>query len=338
MKRLILLSIVILFGVSMVNAAIWRVNNMPDMNADFSNLQDAIDAASNGDIIYIEGTGLVYEGATIILTKSLSFYGSGYYLLENEDTQANQLPVDLGMAFELAPGSEGTTFSGLRLSGWHLYIGTHDVTVERCYLYLEIRLLADQNSVSNFMMKQCVVAGEVWMWTMYINSSNLIFENNIFYNGLSTNSDLANYTVKNNIFIGHYSGFSGVNTVVQNNIVEGGITSTVSNDNLVENNIIAADATMPETGSNNIGDVDFADVFVDYPNGDNTSPDAMYQLKEGSVAIGHGVNGVDCGIFDGDFPYVLSGLPPIPRFYESDISTLGTSQGLKVSFKAKSQH
>ena len=338
MRKLILLSIVILFGVSTVNATIWRVNNMPDMNADFTNLQDAIDAASDGDIIYIEGTGLVYGGASIILTKSLSFYGSGYYLLENDDTQANQLPVDLGMSIDIAPGAEGSIFSGLRLSGWHLDVGTHDITIERCYLHLEIRLHASEEPVSNFMMKQCVVEGDLWMWTMNFNSSNLVFVNNIFYNGISTNSDMANYTVKNNVFIGWYSGFSGVNTVVQNNIVGGGITSTVNNDNLVQNNIIVAEAEMPETGSNNIGDVDFADVFVDYPNGDNTSPDAMYQLKEGSVAIGHGIDGVDCGIFDGDYPYVLSGLPPIPRFYEANISTLGSSDGLRVSFKAKSQH
>jgi hypothetical protein len=84
--------------------------------------------------------------------------------------------------------------------------------------------------------------------------------------------------------------------------------------------------------------IDFADVFIDYPSGDNTSPDAMYQLKEGSVAIGHGIDGGDCGVFGGDFPYVLSGLPSIPRFYEANISTLGNSDGLRVSFKAKSQH
>ena len=338
MKKMILLSFAILFGVSMVNATIWRVNNMSDMNADFTSLQDAIEAASDGDIIYIEGTGLEYGGDAIILTKSLTIYGSGYYLLENEDTQANHHPVQLGMAIDIDPGAEGSILSGLKLSGWHLYIGTHDITIERCYLYVEIRIHASDESVSNFMMKQCVVDGNVWMWTMNINSSNLVFDNNIFYEGLSLGSDMANYTVKNNIFIGGYSGFSGVNSVVQNNIVGGGITSYVANNNLVENNIIAAGTTMPETGSNNIGDADFAEVFVDYPNGENTSPDAMYELKEGSIAIGHGIDGIDCGIFDGDFPYVLSGLPPIPRFYESNISTSGTSDGLRVSFKAKSQH
>ena len=337
MKKLILLSIVILFGVSTVNATIWRVNNMPDLNADFTSLQDAIEAASDGDIIYIEGTGLEYGGAGITLTKSLTFYGSGYYLLENEDTQANHHPVELDMWIDIDPGAAGSQFYGIKFQGYHVYIGTHDITIERCYIYAEIRIHASEEPVSNLMMKQCVVF-DIGMWTMNINSSNLMFVNNIFYEGLSLGSDLANYTVKNNIFIGGYSGFSGVNSVVQNNIVGGGITSYVGNNNLVENNIIAAGTTMPETGSNNIGDADFAEVFVDYPNGENTSPDAMYELKEGSIAIGHGIGGIDCGIFDGDFPYVLSGLPSIPRFYESNISTLGTSQGLRVSFKAKSQH
>jgi len=308
------------------------------MVADFTSVQDAIEAASDGDIIYIEGTGLEYGGDGITLTKSLTFYGSGYYLLENDDTQANHHPVELDMWINIDPGAEGSQFHGIKFQGYHVYVGTHDITIERCYIYAEVRIHASEESVSNFMMKQCVVDGDVSMWTMNINSSNLMFENNIFYSGITLLSDMANYTVKNNIFIGWYSGFVGVNSVVQNNIVGGGITSTVYNNNLVENNIIVAGAQMPETGSNNIGDVDFADVFIDYPSGDNTSPDAMYQLKEGSVAIGHGIDGGDCGVFGGDFPYVLSGLPSIPRFYEANISTLGNSDGLRVSFKAKSQH
>ena len=335
MKKMILLSFAILFGVSVVNATIWRVNNMPDMNADFTNLHDAVEAASDGDIIYIEGTGVVYGGGQLNLTKSLTIYGSGYYLIENDDTQANHHPVDLGMEIAIKPGAEGSTFCGLTLSATYLYIQTHDITIERCRLIIETRLDPGEEAISNFMMKQCVAERSVWILAVYNNSSNLVFDNNIFYYNVSLDRDGANYIVKNNIFM---AGFFAVNSVVQNNIALDGIPSTVDYNNLVQNNIIGIGGTMPETGSNNIGDADFAEVFVDYPNGENTSPDAMYALKEGSIAIGHGIGGIDCGIFDGDFPYVLSGLPAIPRFYESNISTSGTSDGLKVSFKAKSQH
>lgn len=336
MKNVLLFIFVTALGFSTANAANWRVNNMPDNNADFTILSEAIAAASSGDIIYIEGTGLEYNEGTITITKTLTFYGSGYYLLENENTQANHLPCELGMHINIDPGAEGTSFIGVTFSG--MYVGTSDVTLERCYIRDEIRLHASDQAVSNFMMKQCVSDGGLWMWTMYFSSSNITFLNNIFYGSLTLGSDMANYIVKNNIFIGGYTDVDAVNAVIQNNIVNGGIPCTVSDNNLVENNIIGIGGEMPETGSNNIGEIDLVAVFVDYPDGENTSPDAMYELKSGSPAQGHGIGGIDCGIFDGDFPYILSGLPPIPRFYESDISNVGTTQGLRVSFKAKSQH
>lgn len=337
MKKSIFFALVIMLGISSLHAANWRVNNMPDIHADFITLTDAIEAASDGDIIYIEGTGLVYDEEAITLTKSLTFYGSGYYLTQNEDTQANHYPVELGMAIDINAGAEGSSFYGIKFQGWHVYVGTSNITFERCYMYVEMRLHASDQAISNFMMKQCVMDGSLWIWTMYFNSSNLTFVNNIFYEGLTLGSELANSVVRNNIFIGGYSGLSAVNCVIQNNIVDGGIPCNASDNNLVENNMIGS-GEMPGTGSNNIGGIDLVEIFVDYPDGANTSPDAMYMLKEGSQALGYGIGGVDCGIFDGDFPYILSGLPPIPRIYESNISSVGSANGLQVHIKVKSQH
>ena len=42
------------------------------------------------------------------------------------------------------------------------------------------------------------------------------------------------------------------------------------------------------------------------------STDGRYKLKAGSPAIGYGVGGVDCGIYGGPEPYVLSGMPTVP--------------------------
>ena len=44
--------------------------------------------------------------------------------------------------------------------------------------------------------------------------------------------------------------------------------------------------------------------------------DSTYYLMPNSPAIGAGYNGVDCGIFGGPTPYVLSGLPSRPWVYE----------------------
>ncbi|MCB1121839.1 MAG: hypothetical protein KJT03_09845, partial [Verrucomicrobiae bacterium] len=41
--------------------------------------------------------------------------------------------------------------------------------------------------------------------------------------------------------------------------------------------------------------------------------DQYFQLSEGSIAIGSGLNGADIGPFGGNNPYMLSGMPGIPR-------------------------
>lgn len=338
MKRLILLIFVIAMGFSTANATIWRVNNMPDNQADFTTLTDAIEAASDNDIIYVEGTGSEYNEGTIDLSKKLTIYGSGYFLLENDDTQSNKLPSLLRVDLYFLEGSEGTIISGLSFNYGSLRIYTNNITIERSYVNTNVALYATDRPVSNFMLKQCYVLGYTAIDGMH-NSTNIVFTNNIFYyNNINLNSDNGNYIVKNNIFVTGYSQIIAQNAVIQNNIVEGGIPCDASDNNQVENNIIGIGGVMPGTGSNNIGEIDMVELFVDYPDGANTSSDAKFELSSGSAAQGHGVGGIDCGVFDGDFPYILSGLPPIPRFYESDISTVGTSQGLRVSIKAKSQH
>lgn len=337
MKKLILLSSVLLFFSVHLFSATWRVNNFPNAQADFTSLSDAIDAAADGDVIYIEGTGYAYNEGQVSLTKSLTFYGTGYFLLENEDTQANHFPSEVNIQLTVDAGSEGSLFSGISFLGGMIYVYTSEITFERCRINSEMRLRGWEQDVSNFMMKQCYVHSNIWMWDMAYASSNIVFQNNVFYDGLSLNKDLGSYEVKNNIFSGHYSSLYGVNMTVQNNIIDGGVNSFEGNNNLVQNNIIGT-GDMPELGENNMGGVDLTELFVDYPDGANTSLDAMYELQTGSLAQGYGVGGVDCGIFDGNFPYVLSGLPPIPRIYESNISGVGNATGLQVHIKAKSQH
>lgn len=339
MKKSILLSFVLLFFNISLFATIWRVNNMPNNDADFTTLSDAIEAASDNDIIYVEGTGAQYDEGTIELTKKLTIYGSGYFLVENDQTQANKLPSDLNVNLYFYLGSEGSIVSGFSFVGGYLRIHTSDITVERCFVDVELRIYGTAQPVSNFMMKQCYIYGNIGVWGMDFNSSNITFANNIFYyHNLDLGHEQGNYIVKNNILVTGFSQINAVNAVIQNNIVEGGIPCDASDNNLVENNIIGVGGEMPGTGSNNIGEISMAALFVDYPDGANTSPDAMFELQEGSMAQGYGLGGIDCGVFDGDFPYILSGLPPIPRIYESNISTVGNINGLQVHIKAKSQH
>ncbi len=69
------------------------------------------------------------------------------------------------------------------------------------------------------------------------------------------------------------------------------------------------------------------------------STDGKYQLKEGSPAKGGGLNGVDCGVFGGSTPYVLSGIPPGPSIYEASApASAPKGAGLSVTLKIKSHN
>ena len=68
------------------------------------------------------------------------------------------------------------------------------------------------------------------------------------------------------------------------------------------------------------------------------STDGKWQLKQGSQAIGAGVGGIDCGMFGGNFPFVLSGIPAIPAIYEFNHDTDYENQLIEVEISVKSHN
>jgi len=74
-------------------------------------------------------------------------------------------------------------------------------------------------------------------------------------------------------------------------------------------------------------------VFVD---SGSVSTDGDWQLRSGSPAIGAGLDGVDCGMFGGSTPYVLSGIPAIPSiYYFIAPGSASGAEGLQVEIKAR---
>ena len=69
--------------------------------------------------------------------------------------------------------------------------------------------------------------------------------------------------------------------------------------------------------------------------GTSTS-DAYYQLADGSPAIGSGLNSADMGAYGGDTPYVLSGVPGIPRITRFVVPATATdTSGLVFEVEAE---
>jgi len=92
-------------------ATVWRVNNNPGVDADFNNLQTAINdaAVQPFDTLYVEGSNTSY--GDIDIDKPLVLIGTGYFLNENDTTQANKNPSKISTV-DFNSGSAGSVLKG----------------------------------------------------------------------------------------------------------------------------------------------------------------------------------------------------------------------------------
>lgn len=317
----------VLFFNFIVCATIWRVNKDPAADADFTEIQDAHNAASNGDTILVEGSSSNY--AEVTSYKQLFLYGPGFLLDENLETQANFLSASIN-SITFDPGSDGSILSGFIISGGaEININTSDITIRRNWIW-ELNAGGNNSNViieQNFSNNTNPTYGEI------INAINAIVRNNILHR-----THVSDYAIScsscylyNNVIFGRVSVS---NSVVNNNIlIEGNFYNNIyqGKKNQINNNISNSDQFGTENG--NQSNVLMVTVFV---GATGNSTDGQWQLQPGSPAEGAGVWGVDCGIFGGNTPYVLSGMPELPAIFYMHTSGIGTTvEGLEVDLKAK---
>ncbi len=310
----------------------YSVNPNPVADADFLSLQTAIDSVPPGSTLMVHGGN--YGG--ISLNKQLNIIGPGYFLAQNPETQASPFEaiVQGAIISSLAMGSyiTGIHFSStveLSASG----VVFHRNRLGTVYLTTVNSVIFRQNFGGNILTSG-TVAGP---------SFNLLFENNVlgFVRQASAGVALSGIFT-HNIFTDDISSnlsYTPTNSIYRNNICTKVLTSSSSrhpvyntNGNTVENNLFVGVTYQNYNGSNgNVENLSFSSIFS---TGANLSQDEQYRLSPSSVAIGAGFGGVDCGIFGGPRPYVLSGIPFVPNIHFLDVPFTGTSgSGLDVHIK-----
>ncbi len=373
MKKITLLSIVAILLAFNANAKVWRVSNRVinglTVNADFTTLQAAIDVASASDTLYMMGSPASYGSGSF--SKQLVVIGPGYWLEENDSTQAVQNHARVtNLSFNA--GSQGTVVSGLyiyygnygRTQNWKMvYINTDSITIQKNTIY---GYASDSRTYTGFTIyingdRESILIQQNWI-VSHINDGSSSYNGliyGLYFSGIPTISD-----VRNNFFRGYRSSTYGsyVSIVmgvddtstdldIINNIFIGNMTTYWTNQ---LNNIFVSgskggggDLMMHNIGSstqypidppelNNQQNVVMDSVFVDY----DLYIDKGYLLKPYSQAIGAGANGGDCGLFgyqSGGIPYVLSGLPAIPAIYATEVESMGANS-VSVTIKAKSHN
>jgi hypothetical protein len=343
MKKLITLSFLLFVLLGALSATIIRVNNNPNLDADYTDLQAAIDAAVAGDTIYLEQSAISYGDA--VINKRLIVIGGGYLLDENTQIKPDARSTsigDLDIGSSSSPDdnlANGTVLIGISFAGSTVKVFDQS-SIIRCLFSgtngddLDFESLSSSGSL----VSQCIFSG------IFGGGPKITFSN--AFGG----EDPTNNTISNCIFYG--SGFSASNgNVIENNtfiyISGGGSNSSVfaTSNSTVKNNLIIqgnADLVLStnSTGNSMINNVIVTtdDTETDYVLGEG-STDGQWQLSEGSLAAGAGENGVDVGAYGGLSPYVLSGVPPIPRISSISIPTTGSSStGLQVQVTIKSQN
>ena len=326
-----------------VQATVHRVNNNAGVDADYTTIQNAINGASAGDTIYVEGSPDGYGNAT--LSKQLVIYGAGYFLSQNDSTQALLQTSSIGI-MTVSSGGAGSIIQGLTFSGsstsTHLSIDADNVTVRGNYFY---------SSSSNYYLVYVysdhtgfVIQGN-WLNHAYSSSSRTTIyladgaSGNImnnFIKRLSTHSSayalnfhasVGPVLLRNNVIYGNMLVY---NTTMANNIMlTGTFTSGTTNEDYNMCN------SSQFSGTNSLTSVDMSTVFEDY----TSSVDNGYELASGSSALSAGQFGEDLGMFGGVDPYRLSGMPSIPSiFFFTQSGAASDSNPLQIEIKARSNN
>lgn len=346
MKKNLIVTAAMLFAFcGAVQAKNWRINSDPEAKADFLSVNDAMASLDvyPGDVLYLDpGCHLPSQN----VTKGVTIIGTGY----NLSGAVEEAFID-GFAIKA---------SDVKLYGINITdnistsSGNGNISIERC----KTRSISFNNAGTNLKVINCYVAGNVSgdYRGVQLRNSIVLGQVHSIKNGIIRNcviiSDCGNNT---GAYESYHVLYNTKNTSITNNIiintntaskVDGNTTvyfnhQTIYNTsetdaNSINNNLLSTDAehSFDIYKSNYFIGATIEDVFEW-----KGTLDERFALKEGSPAIGAGTNGVDCGVYGGVYPYVLSGLPKfVPYISESNIPTTPTDGKLNITLKIKSQN
>lgn len=336
--KIVLSFFLVIITVANVQATTYIVSNVPGFPANYSNLQTCVDAAVNGDIIIVQGSGTNY--GDIIVTKRLTIMGPGYFLNQNPQTQAVLATAKLNSIY-FKNGSSGSILEGMDVVGYTSSLGyglqcglgvvtNFSIKIDSSSVHCISNFWSQWIQISNStgtIIKSCYGNAIV----AYIDISDLLIENSIFASAFFDNA-----YVKNSLF---YYGLDGNgqacvnNCLFKNNIISTQPGNFLFGTSSFTNNIFTADPLGTNVG-NNLVNIDPVTLFVGFPNQGGNSLDGKFRLKSNSPAIGAGEGGVDIGPFGGSSPYSLSGISLHPNIWFVNMPTIGTSGGgLQVQVK-----
>jgi hypothetical protein len=358
----VLSALFVLFCVSTAaNATIHTVNNNLNGPGQFSTIQEAIDAASAGDTIYVASSPSNYlnnSTGRFLVNKKLTFIGVG---MRPGEKKENSALSRIGHRFDLNDAAaNGSSFIGLYFAGvssaLNVSASVSNCQVLRCWFdasstYLGFNsgsfsgwLIANNyfdsncgpcinvnnNTVTNFIIQNNVFSelsgcGGITVIQNFSSSANCIVSNNVFYGAQGVGS--SNFD----------QAFSNVsNMIVENNIFHtmspGGCSNSVFNNNITFGTTQDALPYGSNSGVSNVANTD--PQMTSFSNA-TFSPSQNYQPAGGPAKTG-AVGGGQMGVYGGTFNWNNSAVPPLPVIKSFSITSgatvpAGGSLNIKVT-------
>jgi len=328
-------------------ATTYSISNVPNDDADFTNLIDAHAIARSGDTLLIEGSDVSY--GRLIMTKRLVIIGTGYFLDQNignpveNVAKVDQIILASATTNNLNTGAAGSELIDLQIStpnvNPNIDINVNDVVVKKC-LAGDIRILAntrDNEFAVGTHVIQCYIIDDIDSSSPNSPTVNIQILNNIFAGSFgltlaagSSGSVLHNLS-QNGLYLESFVGEIRSNIVLSNR--ESNVVLPALPNNQISHNIAAA-GQFGDDNSNFTTVID--NLFVGEA---GNSTDGQWQLRPNSLAANRAHDGTDIGPFGGDNPYVLSGQGGSPAIIFFEAEPIGTaSNRLKVRIRAKSSN
>lgn len=328
MKRLLLLFSLCAISRNLSTQTLIRVHPAAG-EGDFASLQEAVDSAMAGDIIY------VYPGSygSITVDKGVHIYGPGFDVLANTITGVKTVAANtIVNSLTLQAGADGATVKGLLINGIARVSNITGGEITGNWITTELEL----NNASSILVQgnyllvhnsnyghmdlnsspNAIIRNNIFRWIAMDSFSSASFKNNIIITG---NNEFFNSEIKNNIF--YYN-----NTTTPNPIA-------VNSANEIQYNVFCTNVGY----ANNLTGQDRSTLFLQADIHSSYTLDANLQLSPTSPAIGAGENGADCGIFGGGMPYKFSGIPELPLIYELNAPD-NAAGSLDVTIKVRGEN
>lgn len=324
MKKLLFL-MAVLMVITLQSQTIHVVDNNEGSEAEFDNLQEAIDDANAGDIIYVQPSPNTY--GSIEMKKRLSIYG----IAPNPELNAGVHATINTINFNFS--ASDSKLSGLNIT--NIYLSSQSFNNHNVVITNNRLSRVDGNSstsrANNAIISGNYIKGGGSITIRNNNSQNWIISNNIIEqsssssNAASFNNFNATTIFNNNIFLSRqnadidgsiqvFQTFEG--TQITNNIflfTNSEVVNMNIGDNIdlnFQNNLTYKDdGTFDDLpGANNLNNTDPQFVAFDFDL-DLNSLSNDFHFQTGSSAIDAGTDGNDLGVFNGGFPFNMRGYP-----------------------------